>query len=208
MTDEQRLAAWAAGDAAAGEALFERHFDAVARFFRNKVNRRDGPVDDLIQQTFLGAVEARDRFRGHASFRTFLFAVARNVLSKYYRAKSRNKVDFNPELTSVFDLAPSPSQIVAKDEVQVLLLTALRKIPLEYQVVLELHYWENLTAAELGAVIDVPLGTAKTRLRRAKQLLSAQFEALATGASVPEDTMSRLETWARSLREAVFEEKA
>ena len=92
-TDLELLEAWRGGDRQAGEALFERHFDAIARFFRNKV---DHGIDDLIQRTFLACVESKDQFRGEASFRTFLFAVAHNVLGKHYRSQRRHgdRIDF------------------------------------------------------------------------------------------------------------------
>jgi hypothetical protein len=63
--DAELLEAWGAGDKAAGEALFDRHFEAIYRFFQNKVG--PGVIDDLVQQTFLGCVEAPDRFRGDSS---------------------------------------------------------------------------------------------------------------------------------------------
>ena len=105
MSDAQLLAAWAGGDKAAGEALFERHFEAVARFFRNKLPA-DAAHEDLIQQTFLGCVEARERFRGEASFRSFLFAIAHRQLSKHWRTRSRDRLDF--QTVSVFELDASP----------------------------------------------------------------------------------------------------
>ncbi|MCB9754374.1 MAG: RNA polymerase sigma factor [Myxococcales bacterium] len=193
--------AWVAGDPDAGERLFERHFDAVARFFRNKVDRGH---EDLIQKTFLGCVEARARFRGDASFRTFLFAVARNVLGKHYRAKRRAPIELRE--VSVHDLGASPSVVFARDQQQLLLLNALRRIPVEYQVALELHYWEAMSGSEIAAVLEVPLGTAKTRIRRAKQLLAAEYEELLSGASSPQATQTRLDTWARSLRAQLFSE--
>ena len=76
-SDIDLLDAWRAGDPRAGNELFNRHFDSVCRFFANKAGNE---VDDLIQRTFLACVEGRDRFRGDASFRGYLFGVARNVL--------------------------------------------------------------------------------------------------------------------------------
>lgn len=199
MTDGELLERWSAGDASAGEVLFERHFESVARFFRNKV----GPgSEDLIQQTFLGCVEARDRFRRESSFRTFLFAVARNVIGKHYRNRGRQPFDLGE--TSVMDLGDSPSAIVAADRQQQLLLQALRQIPLDGQIALELHYWESMTAAEIAGVLEVPVGTAKTRLRRAKQLLEDQMRRLGTGELRVEPTGTRLETWARQVRGTLF----
>jgi RNA polymerase sigma-70 factor (ECF subfamily) len=94
--------------------------------------------------------------------------------------------------------------VVARDQDQQKLLLALRRIPLDSQVALELHYWEAMTAAEIGQVLDVPLGTAKTRLRRAKQLLEAELLALDFGPTRLDPTGSGLDTWARSVRGALF----
>lgn len=201
MSDAQLLEAWAGGDKAAGEALFERHFEAVARFFRNKLPA-DAAHEDLIQQTFLGCVEARDRFRGDASFRSFLFAIAHRQLSKHWRTRSRDRLDL--QTVSVFELDASPSAALARDQQHQQLLLALRRIPIDSQVALELHYWESLTAAEIGEVLGVPLGTVKTRLRRAKQLLEAELRALDLGLVGADPTGTRLDTWAKELRGSLF----
>lgn len=200
MTDADLLQAWADGNKSAGEELFERHFEAIARFFRNKLPA-DSQHEDLIQQTFLGCVEARDRFRGDASFRSFLFAIAHNQLGKHWRSRSRDRLDF--QTISAFDIDPSPSVIIARDQDQRQLLLALRRIPLESQVALELHYWEAMTAAEIGEVLGVPLGTAKTRIRRAKQLLEAELHALELSGPNANLTGSGLDTWARRVRKLV-----
>ena len=205
VDDRARLDAWAAGDRKAGEALFEAHFQSVARFFRNKLPHASGPADDLVQQTFLGVVEAKDRFRGDSSFRTFLFAVARNVLGKHLRTKSRQKA-FDPGVTSLHDLAPSPSAALARDEFDQILLGALRRLPLDLQIAVELHYWEGMTAAELAAVLDIPLGTAKTRLRRAKQLLQGLLDEATEHGQPLTETRTKLSSWARALRDDALPE--
>lgn len=201
VSDAELLAAWGGGDQSAGETLFDRHFESVARFFRNKAG---GAHDDLIQLTFLGCVEARDRFRGDASFRSFLFAIARNVLFKHYRSqrRERDRMDFG--LASVHDLADSPSVVVARSQDQRLVLEALRRIPMDAQVALELVYWEELTGAEIAAVLDIPLGTAKTRIRRARQLFELELAALREDHRLPEPTQTDLEQWAKGLRQKLF----
>lgn len=202
--DAELLEQWRAGDRRAGEALFDRHFDAVARFFRNKV---DHGIDDLIQRTFLACIETRDRFRGDSSFRTYIFAVAHNVLGKHYRSNRRHgdKIDFG--VTSVHDIAPSPSMIVAQHREQRLLLQALRRIPLDLQVVLELYYWERLPAKQVAEVVGVPEGTARTRIRRAKQLLEQEMAKVAGNPADLSSTLVNLEEWAAGLREQLIGEK-
>jgi RNA polymerase sigma factor (sigma-70 family) len=197
-SDLELLERWRGGDAAAGEDLFERHFDAVVRFFRNKT---DEAAEDLVQQTFLGCMRGQQRFRGDASFRTYLFVVAHNVLKNHYRRRGRAEAEVDFSVSSVFDLAPSPSLIVARRQEHQRLLEGLRRIPLELQVALELHYWEGLSATEIGIVLELPAGTVKTRLRRAKQLVRERMDALAAlDSPAPEATEADLEAWARAVR--------
>ena len=196
-TDGELLQAWGAGDRAAGEELLARHFEAVVRFFQNKIDRDH---DDLIQKTFLGCLEAQGRFRGDGSFRAFLFGVAKNVLGKHLRQRYREPASLDFAHVSVAELGDTPSLLVAEDQQQELMLHALRRIPLDHQIVLELCYWESMTAAEIGEMLGVPVGTAKTRLRRAKQLLAAEISDLQAGVIGAEPTETRLDTWARGIR--------
>lgn len=202
--DFELLDAWRGGDAEAGNALFQRHFASVCRFFRNKVTEG---VDDLIQRTFLQCVESRDAFRGDASFRTYLFTLARNTLYAHFKRSSREQARFDPLEASVQDLAPTPTAIVAKQKEQRLLLEALRRIPLDHQITLELYYWEELPASELSRVLGVPEGTIRTRIRRAKTLLVEALEKLGGSGEVLGTTIANLEDWARSLRDHLAGER-
>lgn len=199
IDDGTLLRLWQGGDAAAGERLFERHFEAVARFFRNK---SDGSIDDLVQKTFLGCLEGRDRVRGDVGFRPYLFGVARNVLGKHWRTKATRPraEDTDIEAESIVDLGASPTSVYARDRDQLRMLNALRRIPLGSQVVLELCYWESMTAADIAGVLQIPLGTAKTRIRRARQLLADRLADIQAHRMPIETTATRLATWARGVR--------
>jgi RNA polymerase sigma-70 factor (ECF subfamily) len=202
-SDHDLLDAWRSGDQGAGSELFDRHFDALARFFANKVSEG---LDDLVQQTFLAAVEARDRYRGDGPFRNFLLRIGHHILCKHYRRGRVRKEAPDFSVTAVADLEPSPSALVAQRGEQRLLLQALRRIPLDLQVVLELAFWEHFTAKEIGEIVEIPLGTAKTRIRRAKELVRTQIEELAGSPTELESTLGDLDDWARAMR-AVVDEK-
>jgi RNA polymerase sigma-70 factor (ECF subfamily) len=159
-SDRDLLDGWRAGDAAAGSELFERHFDALYRFFRGKA---EGGVDDLVQETFLACLRSRDALRGEASFRTYLFTVARHELYAYWRNRQRRAGDVDVGEISLADLATSPSGVVARKAEHQLLLRALRAIPLDLQIALELHFWQGLTGPELAVVLEVPEGTVRSR---------------------------------------------
>lgn len=197
--DLELLQRWRGGDTDAGSELFERHFDALCRFFRNKVAAGDG-VDDLIQRTFLALVEHRDQFRGDSSFRTYLFTVARNQLFAHLERGRREQSRFDPLEQSMHDHGPSPTNVIAQRKEQRLLLQALRRVPVELQIVLELYYWEDLPAPELARVLDVPEGTVRTRIRRGRQLLEQRLVELGEGDDALHSTLAGLDDWARSIR--------
>jgi RNA polymerase sigma-70 factor (ECF subfamily) len=193
--DDSLLAAWRAGDRVAGEALFERYYDAIERFFVNKV--RDSS-DDLVQQTFEACVQGRDRLQNTSSFRSYLFAIAHNLLRSHFRQVRREAEHVDFTMRSAFDLSPGPSTWVAHRRERQILLDALRRIPLDFQVVLELRIWEEMRTAEIAEVMDIPHGTARSRLRRGRQLL---LEAVEAARRDGERELGELESFARGLED-------
>jgi RNA polymerase sigma factor (sigma-70 family) len=196
MTDEELHRAWQSGDRLAGETLFERHFESIYRFFDSKLR---GDVSDLVQRTFLACVESRDRFRGASSFRTFLFAVARYELCGFYRARRREAVlDFS--ISSVADLATTPSSVARRRSARAALVDALQSLPLDLQIALELRYWEGFSGPDLAVVLEVPEGTVRSRLRRAIETLRDAMSRRAELASMcPPEGTGELEGWAEAL---------
>lgn len=189
--DEQLVARWRAGDREACAELFAAYHDGVARFFRNKAPSH---ADDLIQRSFLRCFEGIERLREDGKFRSFLFAIAHNVLREHLRECARAPLDL--ESQRAIDLDPSPSTLVAAREQQRLLIAGLRHIPIAHQIVLELHYWEQLSASEIAEILDEPPGTIKTRLRRARQLLEQAIAELASSPALTRESMAELERWA------------
>lgn len=183
-TDEALLRSWREGDADAGNALFERYFDALYRFFTHK--DVEGDVMDLLQNTMLASVESLSRFEGHSSVRTYLYAIARNKLRDYWRERTRrDELDFG--VSSLTDLSPSPSSVLRAGDQRRLLYTALRGLPMDQQISVELHYWEGLTGPELAEVIGVPEGTVRGRLHRARvKLRELLLELAADPGSLPD----------------------
>ncbi|MCA9704833.1 MAG: sigma-70 family RNA polymerase sigma factor [Myxococcales bacterium] len=198
MDDFELLDRWRRGDLTAANQLLKRHFDALYRFFTNKVADH---ADDLIQATMMACVRGRDSFRKECGFRSYLFIVARHEFYRWIKKNHRSREVFDPELMSVADLQPSPSSAVARRKEQRLLLLALRQIPMELQIVLELHYWENLSTRELAEVMEIPQGTVKSRLRRAREALEQAMEGLSESPQQLRSTIDDLERWVAGIRE-------
>lgn len=201
-SDLDLLMAWRDGDRRAGGELISRFYRPLYRFFANKVGDAN-VVEDLVQRTFTGATVGLERFRVESSARTWMFAIARNILRQWFEERYRTR-KHEGELgeASVADLGVGPSTLVALDQDKQRLLTALQRLPLESQLILELSYWEGLTARELGEILGCPEGTARSRLRKAKQELRGVLDELARTPELIESTMRGLETWAADIKAA------
>lgn len=190
---------WCAGERDAGGELFKRYFAAVYRFFDGKADR---DVDDLVQETFLACVRERRHFQRQSSFRTYLFSIARYTLYGYWRTTSRRGQVIDFDEISLASLSTSaPGRLLRNDD-HAKLLAALQQLPLEQQLLLELHYWEELERDQLAEVFEVEPATTRSRLFRARQALRERL-ADSSGrpdAAAPAD--EELDAWARSLRAA------
>lgn len=190
------LQRWRDGENEAGSTLLRRYFDNLHRFFASKV---DDEVEDLIQATMLACVKYQESLEGVRSFKAYLFTVARNALYRHLRGRAKHgEVDFG--VTSVVALGISPTSIIARREREQQLITALRSLPLELQLIVELHYWEGLSTSELAGVIDLPHGTAKSRLRRARRLLAEALERPTPVMADGVEDDAGLGSWVRSMR--------
>ncbi len=162
---------WCAGDRAAGGVLFERHITSLYRFFEHKC---EGDVDELVQETFLQCVRSRDQFSRQSSFRTYLFAIARHTLYRYWRRRIGPSAPID-ELALV-SLSTSIGSRMARREDRARLLAALRDLPFDQQLLLELHYWEEMDREQLAEVFDVESATTRSRLFRARQALRERLD--------------------------------
>ena len=195
--DYELLDAWKQGDARAGSALVRAHFSGLYGFFVGKVSTGE---EDLVQRTFLIALERSDRYWESASFRAFLFGIARNVLLDYYAAaRKADRMDVLRE-SSVALGVDSASQVVAAREEERLLQQAMREIPLGQQIIIELFYWEGLSHDEIAGVLGIAVGTARSRLHRARARLKDRIEAAESSPALRESTVAGLQAWAQNLR--------
>ena len=195
--DFELLDQWRSGDRLAGSRLLERHVDSLFRFFHNKAG---ASADDLVQDTLLACLENQDKFERRSHFRTYLFGVARFQLYAHYRKQRRDGVVLDFNTITAFELGASPSVLAAEHSEQRVLLEALRHISLEHQVVLELCYWEDLTAPELAEILNLDTAAVYSRVRRAKQQLKLQLDRLITDPKHLAPTKTDLARWAALLR--------
>lgn len=184
--DDDLLARWRRGESSAGDRLLSRYFDRIERYFHRKVDSQHVP--DLVQETFMACIVSRDQIREGAPFPAYLRGIAWHVLCGFLRNKYGTQTEALDH--AIESHSPSPGAMVADHDEQRILLEALRSIPTRYQVVLDLYYWRDLDTTEISQVLEIPTGTARTRLRRARLALAARLAMLESGSPLTEPEVS------------------
>ena len=165
-TDDELIAALRAGERTAFEVLFERHRDAIWRFFRRRVTDPEQAAD-LSQETFLALLQGAATYEGHGAFRSYLYGIAFNVLgAARRRSAGRATTTLNGELV----------RHVADPGEQIWVRTALAALDADDREVVMLREFDGLTYDEIAALLGVPVGTVRSRLFRARQALRDKLE--------------------------------
>lgn len=195
--DLELLERWRAGDLGAGDELYRRHFRDVYRFLSSKVGRPD--LDDLVQETFLACTKSRDTFRQQCSFRTYLFAIARNRLNRYWSRRAKRTPEEISESSLALILTTVRTRLAREDELQ-WLLAALRTLPLEEQVLFELRYWEGFSDVEVAAIYGWRPATTRSRLFRLRDKVRDLMTELEQSPPAQEiGSAAGFDSWARSV---------
>jgi RNA polymerase sigma-70 factor, ECF subfamily len=153
-------------------ALFERHYDSVARLLR-RFGVAHTQLDDAAQEVFwVAARRLTDIQPGKET--TFLYGVALRVALNEARRKRAGPplVDID-ELSNLVDEAPSPEEQLGLRQARDLLDAALERLPMELRTVFVLFELEGVPVPEIAELEAIPVGTASSRLRRARQEFAA-----------------------------------
>ena len=200
--DWKLLERWQDGDRGAGNELARRYFGMLARFFHNKVANHDDAIE-LVSETLLICSRSKERINKH-SVRSYIFAIALNQLRAYYRKQKKRKrelSDFSEVCAA--ELSPSAPSLIGRKREQQILVQALRKIPLEHQIALELKLFEGLKGAEIAELLGIPRGTVQSRLRLGKKRLLKTIEDASDNSTLYKSTVTNLEDWAKGIRQRV-----
>ncbi|MEM6994432.1 MAG: sigma-70 family RNA polymerase sigma factor [Myxococcota bacterium] len=188
--DVELLVRWREGDKTAGNALLQRHFVSVYRFFEANISE---DVEDLTQRTFEACIVARDRLRDDANFRAYLFGIARKQLLRHLERRYPRGTTVSPSQVVIKDVRTSPSGAVARLDQQQLFVRGLSEIPLEFKSVLELFYWEDRKIPEIAVELGIAVGTVKSRLFRGKAVLKEYILNTDVPAELAQSTVDEIE---------------
>lgn len=169
MEELELIEAAKGGDRRAFEALIRLHEDRVFAICSGVIRNRDLALE-ATQETFITLYRKLDRFDGRAAFSTWLYRVTTNTCYDVLRRAKRNLADRLPEHHDPVDRTAQDGFEAA--ELRPDLRDALASIPEEFRAAVVLSDLEGLPLAEVAAILDVPTGTVKSRVFRARRLLA------------------------------------
>ena len=172
QTLEQRVGS---GDPQAIDEVYRAHHAAVRGFARRLVGD-DDVAEDLVHDVFVALPAAIRRFRGDASLRTFLIAIALRRGHKYIRSASRRRAAMAKLAEQPLPSSRGPDDDLAREQLATLLYAALDKLPDDQRVAFVLCEIDQLTAGEAAQVAGAPESTMRTRLFHARKKLRALLE--------------------------------
>lgn len=169
------LTAVAGGDQDALRTLYERHAAAMLRLIR-RLTSIPGTAEEILQEAWLAAWQAARSFRGDSSVRSWLLGVARRQAHNRLRRVSPTLVELD-EAVDVADSQPGVEDQVLANCQQEWLAEGVRALPEHLREVLVLVLVDELPYQEVSAVLDIPVGTVKSRMSHARTRLAAALAA-------------------------------
>jgi RNA polymerase sigma factor (sigma-70 family) len=174
-TDEELMLAYANGDASAFEALYGRHKGPLYRFVLRSV-KAAGEAEELFQDIWMRAIEARARYEPRARFTTWLYTIAHNRLVDHWRAKGLTLVPLDPggdddPIDPPAGPSAEPHRRAEARQTVGRVLDALAALPAAQREAFLMHEEGGLSIAEIAKVTGAGEETAKSRVRYAMNKL-------------------------------------
>jgi len=182
-TDEELIARFQKGDEQAYTELVIRYRDKLMTFVFRFVNDME-QAEDIIQDTMLKLYTHKHYYRNIAKFSTWIYTIAGNLAKTELRKKKTRKVtnisqmgpeDRDYELPSV---APETDEVVQSEYIEKKIQAAIQNLPLHFRTVTILRDIQELSYEEISKIVEVPLGTVKSRINRARLQLQKELKDL------------------------------
>lgn len=173
LSDTALVAACGAGDPDALGVLYDRYAQDVYRFLARLAYGEQHELEDLVQEVFLAAFRAAERFSGKSSVKTWVFGIAANIAKARARSSRRGRfARTNAALQVVAVSGASEVEIMAREAVA-RLERGLRDLDHDLRAAFVLCYLESVPGPEAARILAVPVGTLYRRLHQARAKLIA-----------------------------------
>jgi RNA polymerase sigma-70 factor (ECF subfamily) len=176
-SDEDLMVMVKNGDQVAFGELMNRYEGRLYNYLK-RITKNTADAEDIYQEAFLKVYRHAARFNPDGSFRPWLYRIATNLCMDLLRKKTRRKETSletggpgEESALTVQDLSPSPADVSQRRERQAALAEAVEELPDKQRTVFLLARYEGLPYAEISDVLEVPLGTVKSRMNTAVNTL-------------------------------------
>ena len=172
-SDESLLARYREGDGKAFEILYTRHRQSLYRYLLG-LSGKPELADEVFQETWLSLIRSASQPQGRATFRTWLFQIARNRLIDHWRKHGARQPlydSYDEQTHAVSDDASDPEQLLNLSRDSERLESALQSLPADQREVFLLRAYSDLDLPQIATLTETPLETVKSRLRYAQQKL-------------------------------------
>lgn len=155
------------------------HLDSLYRMAL-RLTGDSSRAEDLVQETMLKAYRAWSQFRPGTNARAWLLTILRNTFINEYRRRKREPIAVDLEAVEPYAIFRDAEQVDPEGAffaqiVDERVLQAIDHLPPDFREVLALSDMENLSYAEIAETLDIPVGTVKSRLFRARRQLQAEL---------------------------------
>ncbi|MDF3019688.1 MAG: polymerase, sigma-24 subunit, subfamily [Steroidobacteraceae bacterium] len=190
--DSEYMARLATGDATALRCLYQRHGRALLRF-STAMCRSPQVAEDLVHDTFVALLREPFSFDpALGSAYGYLCGVLRHRVSRHFRQERRwVTLDPEDEGTEARSETQNPVDEIARSEVTAAFRRAMLELPLQHREIIALCDLEELPYATVATILGVPLGTVRSRLHRARALLSIRLVSMELIADDPLPVVQR-----------------
>lgn len=165
------------GDQRAYAELLDRYRDAIYYMLLKMVNNASD-AEDLTIEAFGKAFKNISQYTPNYAFSTWLFKIASNNCIDFIRKKKASHVsieqsesDEDSAPVSIPDDLPDPEENLIKEQKTILMRTVVSKLKPRYRRLIELRYFEEQSYEEISVELELPIGTVKAQLFRARELL-------------------------------------
>jgi len=182
--DRELVASAKKGDNKAFEALLRKYRKSVYYMLLKMIKNPDD-AEDLTQEAFAKAFNSIEKFDATYAFSTWLFRIATNNCIDFIRKKRIQTVSIDQPMEGddgsnirfdVKDENLDPNQTMLKKQRKKYLNMAIERLPEKYRTLVELRYFRELSYEEVAQELEIPLGTVKAQLFRARELLSQELK--------------------------------
>ena len=182
-SDEQLMSLFQGGDENAYIELVNRYKDKLINFIFNYLGDLESS-EDVVQETMIKLYQKKHYYKEIAKFSTWLYTIAKNLANTELRKRKQRKTTLLSQFSKddkTYDLPsndPEPGQEIQTDIVNKIIRDAVDQLSEKFKIVIVLRDIQGLSYEDISEIINVPIGTVKSRINRARLQLQVELKHL------------------------------